>query len=51
MTIEDTIKKREDLLQRLLKSLDHMDKQQSISIITSWMSLRQMEEMVRAQEQ
>jgi len=46
-----TLKRRNDLVQRLMKCINHLPHEQQLVIITSWMSLDDLERCVKLQEE
>jgi hypothetical protein len=48
--IEKAIERRADLTRRLITSLQHIPHHMQLSIITSWIPLDQLEEIVKFQE-
>lgn len=49
-SIADLSKKRDELIRRLLKALEHLSREQQFSILTSFMSLDELRELVKFQE-
>ena len=48
--LDRTMAKREEQLQRLLKAHAHMPRERSIAIILGWMSIDDVEAMLKLQE-
>ena len=48
--IRQILDARAKLVERLLKAHEHMDRARSLAIVTSWMSVEDLETMVKSQE-
>lgn len=49
-TIAELSKERDELIHRLLKALEHLSRVQQFSILTSFMSIDELHELVKFQE-
>ncbi len=49
--LDQLLTKRSKLVTRLLKSLSHLEREHQFAILTSWLSLEDLEKLVKFQEE
>lgn len=46
----DFVKQRAELIKRLMKALEHLSREHQYAVLCSWMSMDELEKLVRFQE-